>query len=169
MGTVVLGVDPGTAHTGYGAVLEEAGRLSYLCGGVIVTSPQMPMPDRLCSIHSQLELVLNEIKPAVVAVETIYFNTNQKSAVQVAQARGVAIMTCRKFGADVVELTPLQVKMALCNAGRADKQQVEQMVRLLLNLREVPKAHHTSDALAMAITVLHTNASLKRSIMGVSR
>lgn len=169
MGKVVLGVDPGTAHTGYGAVLEESGRLSFLCGGVLKTSPDMPMPDRLLSIHNQLKKVILEIKPCMAAVETIYFNSNQKSAVQVAQARGVAVMTCRMHGLDVVELTPLQVKMALCNAGRADKQQVEQMVRLLLNLKEVPKAHHTSDALAMAITLIHTNTSLKRTIMGVSR
>ncbi len=169
MGRVVLGVDPGTAHTGYGAVLEEAGKLSYLCGGVIKTSPDTAMPDRLLSIHKQLESVLLEVKPDMAAVETIYFNSNQKSAVQVAQARGVAVMTCRMYGAEVVELTPLQVKMALCNAGRADKEQVEYMVRLLLNLKEVPKAHHTSDALAMAITLLHTNVALKRSIMGVSR
>jgi crossover junction endodeoxyribonuclease RuvC len=166
---VVLGIDPGTAHTGYGAVAEESGRLEYLSGGVIKTSADTPMPDRLLSIHKQLEEVIKEIKPEMAAVETIYFNSNQKSAVQVAQARGVAIMTCRMHGVEVVELTPLQVKMALCNAGRADKEQVEQMVRLLLKMKEVPKAHHTSDALAMAITLIHTNVALKRSIMGVSR
>lgn len=165
----VLGIDPGTAHTGYGAVVEEAGKLTYLSGGVIKTPADMPMPDRLLSIHMQLEELIRRVNPDMAAIETIYFNNNQKSAVQVAQARGVAVMTCRKLGLEVVELTPLQVKMALCNAGRADKQQVEQMVRLLLNMKEVPQAHHTSDALAMAITLIHTNVSLKRSIMGVSR
>ncbi|HOA14971.1 MAG TPA: crossover junction endodeoxyribonuclease RuvC [Bacillota bacterium] len=169
MPRVVLGIDPGTASTGYGAVIEEAGKLRFLAGGVIKTSSETPMPDRLVMIHDQLEEVISTIKPDMAAVETIYFNSNQKSAVQVAQARGVAIMTCRKLGVEVAELTPLQVKMALCNAGRADKQQVEYMVRLLLNLKEVPKAHHTSDALAMAITLIHTNLELKRTVMGVSR
>ena len=169
MRRIVLGIDPGTAHTGYGAVVEEAGKLSFLAGGVIKTSPDEAMPDRLLSIHNQLEAVISEVAPTMAAVETIYFNSNQKSAVQVAQARGVAVMTCRKHGLEVAELTPLQVKMALCNAGRADKEQVEQMVRLLLNLKEIPKAHHTSDALAMAITVLHTNTALRRTVMGVSR
>lgn len=169
MSRVVLGIDPGTASTGYGAVVEEAGKLRYLTGGVIRTSPETSMPDRLISIHYQLEEVIACIHPDMAAVETIYFNSNQKSAVQVAQARGVVVMTCRKMGVEVAELTPLQVKMALCNAGRADKQQVEYMVRLLLNLKEVPKAHHTSDALAMAITLLHTNLELRRTVMGVSR
>ncbi|HNZ08913.1 MAG TPA: crossover junction endodeoxyribonuclease RuvC [Bacillota bacterium] len=169
MSRIVLGIDPGTASTGYGAVIEESGRLRYLSGGVIKTPSDMPMPDRLLSIHKQLEQVIVETKPEIAAIETIYFNSNQKSAVQVAQARGVAVMTCRLLGVGVTELTPLQVKMALCNAGRADKEQVEHMVRLLLNLNEVPKAHHTSDALAMAITLIHTNTDLKRSIMGVSR
>jgi crossover junction endodeoxyribonuclease RuvC len=154
---IVLGIDPGTATTGYGLVRENLdGSLAVVDYGVILTPAKKPMPERLLELHKRLgELILLH-RPVTSAVEKLFFQSNVRTAISVGQARGVALLALAQAGLDVAEYTPLQVKSAVTGYGAAGKEQVQQMVRLLLNLDEIPTPDDAADALAVAICHVHS-------------
>lgn len=153
---VILGIDPGTAITGFGLIAKEGNHLRQITFGVIRTSPDIKMPLRLRKIHQELRLVIEEYRPDVMAVEQLFFNKNVRTALAVGQARGVVLMTGAEAGLEIIEYTPLQVKTAVVGYGRAEKVQVQEMVRMLLCLREIPKPDDAADALAIAICHAHS-------------
>ncbi len=154
---LILGVDPGLAILGYGLVKFEANKFAILDYGAITTDAGMPMSQRLTLIYDDLMYVIEKHRPDALAVEELFFNKNIKTALTVGHARGVAVLAGSKSGVQVYEYTPLQVKQAVVGYGRADKKQMQQMVKVLLNLREVPKPDDVADALAVAIC--HGNSS----------
>lgn len=151
----VLGLDPGTARTGYGAVEYRSGRLKVLDYGLITTTPDMDMPERLRVINRELAGLISAIQPDAVAVEQLYYFKNAKTVITVAQSRGVILLTSAQAGVMIAEYTPLQVKQAVVGYGNADKKQVQFMVQKLLSLKEVPQPDDAADALAAAICHLH--------------
>jgi crossover junction endodeoxyribonuclease RuvC len=152
---IVLGIDPGTASTGYGVVAQRAGRLLALDGGVIETPAGVPLERRLAAIHARVVELLDEHAPEAVAVEDLYFGANAHSALAVGQARGVVLLAAGQRGLPCGSYTPQQVKGAVCGSGRAEKAQVQQMVQRLLGLPEPPRPDHAADALAVAICHLN--------------
>jgi crossover junction endodeoxyribonuclease RuvC len=148
---VVLGIDPGTASTGYGVVARRRGRLVALDGGVIETRAGVPAERRLTDIHVRVAGLIDEHGPGFVALEELYFGANVRSAFAVGQARGVVMLAAGQRGIGCAAYTPQQVKSAVCGTGRADKGQVGRMVQALLSLPEVPRPDHAADALAVAI------------------
>ncbi|MEA2296076.1 MAG: crossover junction endodeoxyribonuclease RuvC [Solirubrobacteraceae bacterium] len=164
MDVVTLGIDPGTANTGYGVVARMGGRLVALDGGVIGTSPRTPAAARLTEIHARVRELIHEHKPDAVAVEDLYFGSNARSAFAVGQARGVVLLAAGQCGLDCASYTPQQVKGAVCGTGRADKAQVQRMVQALLSLTELPRPDHAADALAVAIC--HSNTAPMRAALG---
>jgi crossover junction endodeoxyribonuclease RuvC len=148
---IVLGIDPGTASTGYGVVGQRQGRLVALDGGVIETPAGLPLERRLAAIHARVAELLDEHAPLAVAVEDLYFGANARSALAVGQARGVVLLAAGQRGLPCSSYTPQQVKSAVCGSGRAEKAQVQQMVGRLLALPEPPRPDHAADALAVAI------------------
>jgi crossover junction endodeoxyribonuclease RuvC len=156
-GKVVLGIDPGVARMGYGAVVQEGSRLKALEYGTLSTEAHTPLEQRLAILFEGLQAVLKKVKPGAVAIEELFFSRNVKTAIAVGQARGVALLACGLAKVTVYEYRPMEVKQAVVGYGNADKQQVQKMVKLLLGLTEVPKPDDTADALAIAIT--HTQCS----------
>lgn len=154
---VILGIDPGYAIVGYGVLRYEKTRFQVLDFGAITTPADMPFPERLRVIHTDLSFLMNKFSPDAMSIEKLFFNTNQKTAIDVAQARGVIVMTAELFGLKIFEYTPLQVKQSVVGYGRAEKKQVQEMTKRLLGLSAVPKPDDTADALAMAIC--HANVS----------
>jgi crossover junction endodeoxyribonuclease RuvC len=152
----ILGVDPGTATTGFGVIDVEKGRMTFLDAGVITTTPDMPMPERLVVLHEELGQILAEHQPAAAAVEQLFFATNVTTAISVGQARGVILLTLAEAGLLAAEYTPMQIKQAISGYGGARKPQVQAMVKTLLNLPAIPKPDDAADALAIAITHAHT-------------
>jgi crossover junction endodeoxyribonuclease RuvC len=148
---VVLGIDPGTAHTGFGVVARRDGRLVALDGGVIETAAGLPAEQRLATIHARVGALLDEHAPAAVAVEDLYFGVNVRTAFAVGQARGAVLLAAGQRGVPCVGYTPQQVKGAVCGSGRADKEQVQRMVQRLLALAGAPRPDHAADALAVAL------------------
>jgi crossover junction endodeoxyribonuclease RuvC len=160
---VVLGIDPGTAHTGYGVVLTRGSRLAALDGGVIATPPRDPLERRLARIHASLCDLIAEHRPAAVAIEDLFFGRNARTAFAVGQARGAALLAAGLVGVPCFSYTPQAVKQAVCGSGAAGKEQVQRMVSALLALPEPPAADHASDALAVA--VCHANGSPLRAAL----
>jgi crossover junction endodeoxyribonuclease RuvC len=161
---LVLGVDPGTATTGYGLVDEDAAGEAQLVGfGVILTEAKTPMPERLLKLHQELSALLAEYQPDAVAVEELFFGRNVTTAVTVGQARGVVMLAAAQAGLPVSEYKPAQVKQALVGYGGADKAQIQEMVRLMLGLNEIPRPDDAADAVAVAICHLHS-ARLRRLV-----
>jgi crossover junction endodeoxyribonuclease RuvC len=154
---VVLGIDPGTAHMGYGVVARHRGRLVALDGGVIETAAREPMGARLVHIHERVGALADEYAPAALAVEDVYFGANARSAFAVGQARGVVLLAAGQRALPCFSYTPQQVKQAVCGSGRAEKAQVQNMVGALLSLPEPPEPDHAADALAVAIC--HANGA----------
>ena len=152
----VLGIDPGTAITGYGVVEDAGGGLKTLAFGVIRTPAGQPLPVRLQSIYRAVRELATEWEPATAAVEELFFSSNVRTAMSVGQARGVTLLALADAGLTVAEYTPLTVKQAVTGYGNADKAQVQEMVRLLLGLAEVPRPDDAADALAVAICHLHS-------------
>jgi crossover junction endodeoxyribonuclease RuvC len=151
-GHTILGIDPGTATMGWGVVRQEGSRLRYVQHGAITTTPNWAMPRRLGRLFDGVTQLLEGYRPDTVAVEELFFNTNVTTAITVGQARGVALLAAYRAGLEVAEYTPLQVKQAITSYGRAEKRQVQEMVRALLNLREIPRPDDAADGLAIAIT-----------------
>jgi crossover junction endodeoxyribonuclease RuvC len=152
---IVLGIDPGTANTGYGVVASRRGRTVALDGGVIETSAGLPLERRLAAIHARVSELIAEHAPAALAIEDLYFGANARSAMAVGHARGVVLLAAGQHGLPCSSYTPQQIKNAVCGSGRAEKLQVQQMVQRLLSLTELPRPDHAADALAVAIC--HTN------------
>lgn len=154
---IVLGIDPGYAIVGWGVINFNGVSYSPLGYGAITTNADQDFNLRLERIYDELELIIKQAKPDAMAIERLYFQNNQKTAINVAQARGVILLAAQKNNIPVFEYTPLQVKMAVTGYGQAKKPQIMEMTRRLLKLKEVPKPDDTADALAMAIT--HTHAA----------
>jgi crossover junction endodeoxyribonuclease RuvC len=148
---IILGIDPGYAIVGYGVVRAENGRFHTLEHGAVVTQAGLDFNRRLEKIYDTLTTVMEHWKPEAVSVEKLYFQNNQKTAIGVAEARGVILLASQKAGAKIFEYTPLQVKMAVTGYGQAKKPQVMEMTRRLLGLKNMPKPDDTADALAMAV------------------
>ena len=153
---LVIGIDPGTATTGYGLLREmEDGSLSVLEYGTILTPADLPMPQRLVELHRQLCQLLLLHRPQSGAVEKLFFARNSRTAISVGQGRGVAMLALAEAGMPVAEYTPMEVKQAVAGYGGADKTQIQEMVRLLLGMGSIPKPDDAADALAVAICHLH--------------
>ena len=147
----VLGIDPGTANTGFGVVARVGGRLAALDGGCIETRAGVAAEARLTTIHAAVAELIAEHRPDAVALEDLYFGANARSAFAVGQARGVVMLAAGQAGIPCASYTPQQVKGAVCGSGRAEKDQVGRMVQALLALPAPPTPHHAADALAVAI------------------
>ena len=155
--TLALGIDPGTATTGYGLVrLEPDGELAAVKYGVILTPKESTPAARLEMLYDQLNGLLKKNHPDTAAVEKLFFSRNLSTAIAVGQARGLAILALQQAGIEVFEYTPNEVKQAVAGYGSADKRQVQEMVRTLLVLDSIPKPDDAADALAIAITHLNT-------------
>lgn len=157
-----MGIDPGTATTGYGVVAFRVGKLAPLAYGTIETPAKLSLPERLKEIFRQMNGLLELHQPDVVAVEQLFFSRNTTTAFSVGQARGVLLLAAAERGLYVAEYPPQQVKQAVTGEGRADKRQVAFMVRALLGLTEFPKPDDAADALAIAICHAHHHSSALR-------
>ena len=152
---IILGIDPGTAITGYGVIENKQGKLKAVDYGCILTDKKLKMSERLDFLGEELKKIIKKYKPQAMAVEELFFFKNAKTIITVGQARGVILFVGKnigkKTGLDIYEYTPLQVKQAVVGYGRADKNQVQQMVKSILGLNEVPEPDDAADALAVAI------------------
>jgi len=157
--SIILGIDPGIADTGYGLIKNESGKLSCLAYGSIRTSAKLALPDRLEIINLELNKLIKKFRPDLVAIEELFFGSNVKTALVVGQARGVAVLTAKLNKINSVEFTPYQVKQAVAAYGHAEKGQVQRMVKLILNLKDRPKPDDAADALAIAICASNSYAS----------
>ncbi len=158
---IILGIDPGTATTGWGVIKSDKIKPICIDFGVITTKAGLPLEKRLATIYIDINSLLKKYKIDTVAVENLFFNTNAKTAMLVGQARGVVLLASELKHLPLFSYTPLQVKMAMCGYGRADKKQVQEMVRVMLNLPKIPKPDDAADALAVALTHCFTKKSLK--------
>lgn len=166
----IIGIDPGTATTGYGVIetpflkpevkainlkvrknLKSTKNFSCLGYGLIKTKPSFPTAERLHKLNTELNKLINKYRPEALAVENVYFFKNLKTAIPVSQAKGVILLTAAKKGIPVFEFTPLQVKMTITGYGRAEKKQVQEMIKILLRLKETPSPDDAADALGIAI------------------
>jgi len=152
---LVLGIDPGTAITGYGLV-EEGDELELIACGVITTPAGVPLPERLLTIHRQLSEVIRRYQPEAVAIEELFFSKNVRTAMSVGHARGVILLAAAQAGLPIYEYKPSEVKQAVVGYGAATKEQMQEMVRLLLDLEEVPTPDDAADAVAIAVCHLHS-------------
>jgi crossover junction endodeoxyribonuclease RuvC len=165
---IVLGIDPGTASTGYGVVQSAGARLRAIADGVISTAAGVSLERRLADIHARVGELLDEHRPDAVAIEELYFGANARTAFAVGQARGVVLLAAGQRGVPSQSYTPQQVKGAVCGNGRADKAQVGRMVAWLLGLSSPPAPDHAADALAVAICALN-RAPLTLALAGAPR
>jgi crossover junction endodeoxyribonuclease RuvC len=165
---IILGIDPGTASTGFGVVKIKAsgsvvktdqinGDFECLDCGIIKTDPEFPTGDRLKKLSNELSKMIKKYKPEIMAMESLYFFKNFKTAIPVSQASGVVLLTAAKKNIPVYSLTPMQVKMTIAGHGRAEKEQVQEKIKNLLRLKEIPKPDDAADALAIAVTCFLKN------------
>ena len=161
---IILGVDPGYAIVGLGVIDYTHGKFTTLGYGAITTQAHTPFTGRLKTIYDEMNVVIAKYRPEAIAIERLYFTSNQKTAIDVAQARGVIVLAATNAGVPVYEYTPLQVKQSVVGYGRAVKKQVQEMTRSILNLTAVPKPDDTADALAIAICHAHTSGSLLNNL-----
>ncbi len=147
----IIGIDPGTGILGFGVIDMVKGNTRLVTAGVIRTPPHTPLPIRLEEIYNGLTEIIAETSPTVMAIEKLFFNQNVTTAMSVSHARGVAMLTGQQAGLQIEEYTPLQIKQTMTGYGRADKKQMQEMVRMHLGLTEVPKPDDCADALAAAI------------------
>lgn len=174
----VLGIDPGTLTSGYGIVTEEDHKLFHVVSGGISPSAKHPFPKRLAKIYDELEKIIEKYKPQAVVVEDLFVSNNIKSALKLGHARGVAILAAVNAGLPVFEYAPAEVKQAVVGSGKADKKQVQIMVKTLLDLPKAPHPADAADALAAAICHIHSSrmremlrnpSSLRQSGRGMVR
>lgn len=165
----ILGIDPGYALMGYGVIEQAGSRLRVVNCGSIATDASADLPERLKFLYASLMDIIAETEPDEAAIEELFYNTNAKTVINVGQARGVAVLACVNSGLPISEYTPLQIKQALVGYGRADKKQVQQMVKILLNLDSVPKPDDTADALAVAISHCHSSAGSSRLAKSIEK
>lgn len=152
----VIGIDPGTAIVGYGIIDFDKNKYTVINFGVITTSKDLNMEDRLLIIHQELKKILDKYKPEYMAIEDLFYFKNNKTVISVAQARGIILLNAKQNNLSITSYTPLQVKIGITGYGKADKKQIQQMTQRILNLSEIPKPDDAADALAIAIT--HINA-----------
>lgn len=163
----ILGIDPGYAIIGWGILQYERGRFAPVDFGAVTTAAGTPFVERLQQIYTDLSLILAKHQPDAMAIEKLYFQNNQKTAIEVAEARGVILLAAQNAGVPIYEYTPLQVKSAVTGYGQAQKPQVMEMTRRLLRLQQVPRPDDTADALAIAICHAQMGGTaLKRQILG---
>jgi len=148
---ICIGIDPGTANTGFGVVELRGTRLLALDGGVVTTTADERLENRLAAIHTRVAELIEEHRPVAMAIEDLYFGRNVSSALAVGHARGVAMLAAAQAGIECTAYSPQQIKTSVCGSGRADKDQVTAMVQRLLGLHEPPRPDHAADALAAAI------------------
>ena len=148
----ILGIDPGYAIVGFGVLDYDGVNFSPIEYGAVLTEAGVPFPERLRAIHEDIEFIFNKFKPDCMAIERLYFTTNQKTAIDVAQARGVTLLPAIIRNIPIYEYTPLQVKCSIVGYGRAEKKQVQEMTKTMLHLKAIPKPDDTADAVAIAIT-----------------
>lgn len=153
---IILGIDPGTAALGYGIIERTGGRLREIDHGCLVTSPDLPLPQRLLAIHSLVDELLALHQPGLMGVERLFFSRNVQTAFGVGQARGVVLLAAAQHGVPVREATPNEVKSAIAGYGAADKEQVARMVQLVLGMAELPRPDDAADALAIAAWAANT-------------
>lgn len=156
---IILGIDPGYAIVGWGVIKYAHSDFRVLGYGAITTEADTPFAERLHIIYNDMCYIFNKYKPDVMSMEKLFYNSNQKTVIDVAQARGVITLSAQMNGKDIYEYTPLQVKQSVTGYGRAEKKQVMEMTRSILHLPSVPKPDDTADALAMAICHAHCSAS----------
>ncbi|MBU5439662.1 crossover junction endodeoxyribonuclease RuvC [Tissierella sp. MSJ-40] len=148
---IILGIDPGIAIVGYSIIECKGNSFKAIDYGCITTEANMLFPERLKIVYDEITKIIEKYQPEDLAVEELFFNKNVKTAIKVGQARGVEVLACVNKGLDIFEYTPLQIKQSVVGYGRADKKQVQEMVKILLNLKEIPKPDDVADALAVAI------------------
>jgi crossover junction endodeoxyribonuclease RuvC len=152
----IIGIDPGTGILGFGVIDFKKGKTTLVTAGVITTPAHTPLPDRLEEIYNGLTEIIAETSPTVMAIEKLFFNQNVTTAMSVSHARGVAMLTGKQASLKIEEYTPLQIKQTMTGYGRADKKQMQEMVRQQLGLKEAPKPDDAADALAAAIMAAFT-------------
>jgi crossover junction endodeoxyribonuclease RuvC len=156
----ILGIDPGTAIVGYGLIENIGNKLKHLEHGCMYTNKDKNMNSRLKDIFNDLNTIFDEFKPDAVAIEEIFYFKNNKTIISVSQARGVILLAAELKNIPIYEYTPLQVKMGITGYGRAEKKQIQLMVKKILNLSDIPKPDDAADALAIAVTHIHSNISI---------
>ncbi len=166
---VILGIDPGYAIVGYGVLEYRSNHFTVLEYGAVTTEAHTPFPQRLERIYTDLTALMQKWRPQAMAIEKLFYNTNAKTVIDVAQARGVTVLAAKQNGVEIFEYTPLQVKQSVVGYGRAEKKQVQEMTRLILHLEKVPKPDDTADALAMAICHGHASGSLMGKLRQAER
>lgn len=157
----ILGIDPGTATTGFGVIEISGGKKTALDFGVISTHKDLPMPDRLAEIYQDVSQLIKRHQPDHMVIEQLFFATNSKTAISVGQARGVVLLTAAQAGLEISEFTPLQVKQIITGYGQATKRQIQEMVKILLGLEHIPKPDDAADALAIALCLGNDQLKLK--------
>jgi len=148
---IILGVDPGVADTGFGVIEEKLGKLICHDYGSIKTKAKLDFPQRLKIIYQELNKIIDKYQPQIISIEKLFFCKNIKTAIDVAQARGIVLLTAIQHNLVIKEFTPLQIKQAVTTHGQADKKQIQKMVKLILNLKNIPNQDDAADALAAAI------------------
>ena len=156
----ILGLDPGFAIVGFGLIDSDGVRSREIRHGAIRTEAKTPMCDRLAAIYEDMSVLLDAYRPDAAAIEELFFNTNITTGIYVAQARGVILLACTQHHVPVFEYSPLQVKLAVVGYGRAEKQQVMEMTRMILNLQSIPKPDDAADALAIALCHAQSASSI---------
>jgi crossover junction endodeoxyribonuclease RuvC len=154
----IFGIDPGSDRTGYGCVETDGSRHRIVLCGAIISPRAFSFPKKLVTIHSRLTALFAECRPDCVAIENLFHAKNARTALKLGHARGVVILAAMETGVPIVEYTPAEVKRAVVGYGRAEKQQVQQMVKLILGLSQAPSPHDAADALAVAICHIHSMA-----------
>lgn len=154
---IIIGIDPGYAIVGVGVIEYVGNKFRTIEYAAITTPAGMPTTERLKKIYQEMNMYIEKYKPDAVAIEELFFNSNQKTAINVAQARGVLLVAAANKNIPICEYTPLQVKQSVTGYGRADKKQIQQMVKMLLGLNAIPKPDDAADALAIAICHAHSN------------
>lgn len=155
----ILGIDPGYAIVGWGVVDYNNNKFSPVDYGAVLTKAGTPFEKRLEIIYDDITAIIERYKPEAMSIEKLFFNTNEKTAIDVSQARGVTLLAAVKSGIEIFEYTPLQVKQSVVGYGRAEKKQVQEMTRIILNLQKIPKPDDTADSLALAICHGHSGTS----------
>ena len=166
---IILGIDPGYAIVGWGVLDYSNNHFKVLGYGAITTKAGTPFNQRLELIYRELDLIMTKYKPDVMAIEKLFYNTNAKTVIDVAQARGVIVLTAQLHSLEIAEYTPLQVKQSVVGYGRAEKPQVMEMTRRLLALESVPKPDDTADALAIALCHIQARGTALRKIITKGR
>ena len=164
----IFGIDPGSERTGYGCIESSGGRHRLVASGILSAPARSTFPERLFAIHTGLRELLERHRPECVAVENIFFAKNVRSALKLGHARGIALLAASQASIPVVEYSPAEIKRSVVGYGRAEKHQVQMMMKLLLGLDAVPSPHDVADALAVAICHIHTSSNVVSRVAGAA-